>query len=188
MRWICVGYGDIARWIWRHCTCASQRRTQSKKEHLKVIRIINAHILRLHSPISVAVVEGDVVCPVLVALVHSASKELLSTARLLVSCLSPLSPPRPARKTAASRRMHRTVSTGQRHMAQAGGQRHKTCAWSTCRRPHWRQRRQQTFLEPLKLGSSRGTAGGQYVATGGQYVPTDLFRALEASRHPRVLH
>lgn len=112
MRWICVGYGDIARWIWRHCTCASQRRTQSKKEHLKVIRIINAHILRLHSPISVAVVEGDVVCPVLVALVHSASKELLSTARLLVSCLSPLSPPRPARKTAASRRMHRTVSTG----------------------------------------------------------------------------
>ena len=77
---------------------SSQRHTQSKKEHLKVIRIINAHILSLHSAIGVAVVEGDVVGPVLVALVHSAGKELLSTtnarvstANARVSCLSPLS-------------------------------------------------------------------------------------------------
>ncbi len=48
--------------------------------HLVVIRIVHADVLRFDPPISVAIVEGDVVGPVLVALVDGARKELRNEA------------------------------------------------------------------------------------------------------------
>jgi len=108
----------------RACRCAESKpapRVHTEKQtHLIVFWIVHAHIIRFDSPISVAIVEGDVVGPVLVALVDGARKELgqdapcSSASCLLHACHKELAERQDAQQTALAT-AHATPTLSQRN-------------------------------------------------------------------------